>query len=250
MLSYVIDHALGAIGYIYLYKKYVGNIFKFRVTKNIVKDLIIKSWPFTISALAATIFIKIDQIFIKVMLGSESLGLYAIAVRFSEVWFIISEVICLSLLPAILNAEKTDNKLFLSRSKRLYSLLFYSSIGICVVMYTIAPVLIQTLYGEAYNQSIEILRLYIWSIIGFFVATALNQFLFAKNKFKTILSINLIGMGLSIALNYLLIPILGIKGAVVTNIIAYTLPFIIILSLKEMKEQRVVFIKAIINPLS
>lgn len=248
--SYVIDHIMGAVGYIYLYKRYVGSFLKLKFKKNIAKDLIIKSWPFTISVLAATIYIRIDQIFIKVLLGSESLGLYAIAVRFSEVWFILSEVICISLLPAILNAEKTNEELFLGRSKKLYSLLFYSATGICVFMYFISPILINTLYGEAYTNSIGILRLYIWSIIGFFIVTALNQFLLAKGKFKTILSINILGMILSVTLNYVLIPIYGIKGAAIANIFAYTLPFIMILSLKDMRDQRRAFAKALINPFS
>jgi O-antigen/teichoic acid export membrane protein len=247
--SYVLDHLMSSVGYIYLYKKYVGKIFDLKPNKNIIIDLMLRSWPFTVSALAASIYIRVDQIFIKVLLGSESLGLYAIAVRFSEVWFLISEVICISLLPAILNSEKTDNRLFLNRSKNLYSLLFYSAILICIIMYFISPILINTLYGEAYTESIWILRLYIWSIIGFFMATALNQFLFAKNKFKTILSMNIVGMSISLILNYILIPILGIKGAVIANIIAYTLPFLIILSIRGMREQRISFIKAIIKPL-
>lgn len=250
LLSYVVDNLMSALGYTYLYKKYVGNILNLKPAKKMVVDLIVKSWPFTLSALAASIYIRIDQIFIKILLGSESVGLYAIAVRFSEVWFIISEVICISLLPAILNAEKTNEELFLNRGKKLYSLLFYSSIFICVVMYFISPILIGTLYGQAYNQSIGILRLYIWSIVGFFIATALNQFLFAKGKFKTILLINIIGMVLSVALNYILIPLFGIKGAVIANIFAYTLPFIIILSSREMKDQRIIFIKAVIKPFS
>jgi O-antigen/teichoic acid export membrane protein len=117
-------------------------------------------------------------------------------------------------------------------------------------MYFISPILINTLYGEAYSQSIGILRLYVWSIVGFFIATALNQFLLAKGKFKTILSMSIIGMFLSLTLNYNLIPILGIQGAIIANIVAYTLPFIIILLIKDMKKQRIAFIKAVINPLS
>jgi O-antigen/teichoic acid export membrane protein len=241
---------MSSFGYLYLYKKYVGDFFKLKVKKNIIKELIIKSWPFSLAAFAGVVYVKVDQIFIKVLLGSESVGLYAIAVRFSEVWFILSEVICISLLPAILNAEKTDSKLFLSRSKRLYSLLFYSAIGICIIMYFISPILINTLYGQAYTASVGILRLYIWSIVGFFMITVLNQFLLAKSKFKTILSISIIGMLLSLILNYILIPIYGIKGAAMTNIVAYTLPFIIVLSLKDLKNQRTAFVNAIINPFS
>jgi Na+-driven multidrug efflux pump len=80
--------------------------------------------------------------------------------------------------------------------------------------------------------------------------TVLNQFLLAKSKFKTILSISIIGMLLSLILNYILIPIYGIKGAAMTNIVAYTLPFIIVLSLKDLKNQRTAFVNAIINPFS
>ena len=250
LLSYVFDHFLGAVSYIYLYKKHVGKLSSLRPEKLIVKELILKSWPFTLAALAGVIYMRIDQIIIKVLLGSESVGLYAIAVRFSEVWFLISEIICLALLPAILNAEKTDMKLFLNRSKNLYSLLFYSSIVICIVMYIIAPILINTLYGEAYSQSIPILRVYIWSVIGFFMITALNQFLLAENKFKTILSLNVIGMTLSLILNYTLIPIYGVTGSAIANIFAYSLPFFIVLSLKDMRPQRIAFIKAVFKPFS
>ncbi len=251
LFSYVADHALNSIGYIYLYKKYIGNIFTIKPIKKIMVDLMVQSWPFSLSALAAAIYIRVDQIFIKVLLGSESLGLYAIAVRFSEVWFIIAEVLCISLLPAILNAEKDNQSLFLRRSKHLYSLLFYSAILICIGMYVLSPILIQTLYGDAYAQSIQILRLYIWSIIGFFILTGLNQFLLAENKFKTMLLLNIVGMVLSLTLNYTLIPIFGITGAVIANICAYTLPVIyIFIFFKRMKPQRAACIAGIFKPLT
>ena len=251
LASYILDQILGGIGYIYLYKKYIGNIFDIRPVKKIVIDLIVKSWPFTLSALATAVYIRVDQVFIKVLLGSESVGFYAIDVRFSEVWFIIAELICISLLPAILNAEKHDRTLYLGRSKKLYSLLFYSSIAICGSMFIIAPLLIDTLYGTAYMPSIYILRTYIWSIVGYFMLTALNQFLLAENKFKTILSVNIIGMILSVTLNYMFIPILGITGAIVANILSYTLPVMIILIFfKDMEDQRTAFIRGIFKPFS
>jgi O-antigen/teichoic acid export membrane protein len=248
--SYVLDYILATIGYIYLYSRYIGNIFKLKLDKQIIKYLIIKSWPFSLAALATSIYMKVDQIFIKVLLGSESVGLYAIAVRFSEIWFIFAEIICLSLLPAILNSEKIDNNLFLNRSKKIYSLLFYSSLLICIIIYIISPFLINTLYGEAYKESASILRLYSWSIIGFFMTIALHQFIFAKNKFKTMLLMTIIGMVFSLILNYILIPIYGIYGAAVANILAYTLPFLIILAFKDMKNQRVAFINGVTHPFS
>jgi len=250
LLSYVFDHFMLTISYIYLYKKYVGKISAWRIDKNTIKNLIIQSWPFTLSTLAISIYMRVDQIFLKILLGSKAVGLYVVAVRFSEVWFIISSVICGSLLPAILNAQKTSENLFLTRSKRLYSLLFCLSVLICVFIFVSAPFIINFLYGVAYVESIGILRIYIWSIIGVFISTALQQILLAQGKFKTILSLNLIGMTLSLVLNYLFIPLWGIKGAAIANIFAYTLPVIIILSLNQNREQRKAFVSAVLKPLS
>jgi O-antigen/teichoic acid export membrane protein len=249
LLSYVFDQLIVAIGYIYIYKKYIGKISSWKIDYLTIKSFIINSWPFTLSALATTIYIRADQIFLKVLLGSQAVGLYVVAVRFSEVWFFISGVICASLLPAILNAQKTNHDLFLSRSKRLYSLLFYLSIGICIFIFIAAPSIIKILYRPEYLPSIALLRIYIWSIIGVFISTALQQILLAQNKFKTILSLNVMGMILSLILNSIFIPIWGIKGAAIANIFAYILPVIIILSISKMKDQRLSFISAIFKPL-
>ena len=250
LLSYVFDYFLSAIGYVHLYKKYVGKIFDWKIDKDMIRNFMINSWPFTISAIATIIYVRADQIFLKVFLGSEAVGLYVVAVRFSEVWFFISGIVCMSLLPAILNAQKTSHELFLARSKKLYSLLFYLSIVICIFIFITAPLIINILYGSAYTQSIVLLRIYIWSIIGVFIGTVLQQTLLAQNKFKTILLLNVIGMVLSLILNPLFIEIWGIKGAAVANIFAYTLPVIIILSLSKMRDQRTSFIHGIFKPLS
>jgi len=250
LLSYVFDNFMFALGYIYLYRKYVGPIFKWKIDKNTIKIFIVNSWPFTIAALATSIYIRVDQIFLKVLLGSGAVGLYVVAVRFSEVWFFISSAICAALLPAILNAQKTNQEVFLLRSKRLYSLLFYIALMICIFIFIFAPLIIKTLYGQAYLASITLLRIYIWSIVGVFIGTALQQMLLAQNKFKTILSLSIVGMLSSLILNYLFIPMWGIKGAAIANIFAYTLPVIVILSFNKMKDQRSSLISGIFKPLS
>lgn len=250
LISYVFDQFIVAVGYIYIYKKNVGKVSDWEIDRVAIKYLILNSWPFTLSAIATNIYIRVDQIFLKVLLGSQAVGLYVVAVRFSEVWFFISSVICASLLPAILNAQKTNDGLFLSRSKRLYSLLFYSSILVCIFIFVFAPLIVKVLYGSEYLLSINLLRIYIWSIIGVFIGTALQQILLAQNKFKTILLFNTLGMMLSLVLNYYFIPLWGIKGAAVANIFAYTLPIIIILFLRTMKNQRISLLNGVLRPLS
>lgn len=248
LASYSLSHLISSISYIILYKK-VNKKISWKIDPIILKDIILISWPFTLSAIATTIYTKIDQIFIKTIINSEQLGIYIVAVRFSEVWFFVSSTICIALLPAILNSEKTDKKIFYTRMKRMYSLLFYSAICICFFMYMISPILIKTLYGNEYHQSIEILRVYVWSIIGYFLITGIQQFLFAENKFKTILLLNLTGMCSSLLFNYLLINKYGILGAAYANIISYSIPLITLLFIKELKEHKKSLINGILKPL-
>jgi O-antigen/teichoic acid export membrane protein len=241
---------MNAFGYTYLYKKNIGPIFKWKINKEHFLYLAIKSWPFTLSTIATAIYVRIDQIFLKLLLGSEAVGLYVVAVRFSEVWFFVSGIICASLLPAILNAQKTSSDLFLARSKKLYTLLFYTAILICIFIFMAAPLIINLLYGQEYATSIPLLRIYIWSITGVFISTALQQLLLAQNKFKTILYLNVLGMVISLLLNYIFITKWGVKGAAISNICAYTIPFFIILSSKSMKDQRKAFVSGVFKPFS
>lgn len=117
-------------------------------------------------------------------------------------------------------------------------------------MFILAPIIIHTLYGNQYEGSILILRIYIWSIIGVFVSAALQQLLLAQDKFKTILYLNFISMIISLVLNYLFIPVWGLVGAAVANIFAYTTPIVFILSMRSMRDQRKAFLNGIFKPFS
>jgi len=96
-----------AIGYVYFYKKY-GAFglkrwkFDFKVAKSLLKD----SWPLVFSGIVIMIYMRIDQVMIKNMLGNWAVGQYAAAVRLSEVWYFIPIVVCNSLFPAIVKAKK------------------------------------------------------------------------------------------------------------------------------------------------
>jgi O-antigen/teichoic acid export membrane protein len=57
---------------------------KLRVSVNRAKSLLHDSWPLLFSALAITIYMKIDQIMLGQMLDDETVGVYSIAVSRGE----------------------------------------------------------------------------------------------------------------------------------------------------------------------
>ena len=120
------DSFVLACGYIYFYIK---NNLKFSIknltcNKLTAVNLLHDSWPLILSGLVVSVYMKIDQVMIKEMMDSEAVGLYAVAVRVSELWYFIPLAIVSSLFPAIINAKKRKSILSESITKtiRLYGL--------------------------------------------------------------------------------------------------------------------------------
>jgi len=97
-IALAFDHVLIAslLTFSYLNKKQKLN---FEFSPSLVKPLLKSAWPMMLSALAATLYVRIDQVMIKNMLGSHELGLYMVASKFFEVWVTLVYLISTSLLP-------------------------------------------------------------------------------------------------------------------------------------------------------
>jgi O-antigen/teichoic acid export membrane protein len=76
--------------------------FDIEIGKKLLKD----SWPLLLSSIAISIYMRIDQVMIKNMLGDREVGLYSAAMRLVEVWYFIPMIITQSVFPAIVNAKK------------------------------------------------------------------------------------------------------------------------------------------------
>ena len=115
-----------------------------------------------LSAAAGYILLKIDQVMIKYYLGEKAVGLYAAAVKLSEIWYFIPAIICSSLFPAIINAKKSGGIIYRNRLKKLFIFLFSIAIIISIPITFGAFWIMKTLYGLEYISSVPILQIYVW----------------------------------------------------------------------------------------
>lgn len=70
------------------------------------KSLLQDSWPLILSAVAVTVYMKIDQIMLGQMVNDEAVGIYSAAVKISEVWYFIPVAIVASVFPSLLETKK------------------------------------------------------------------------------------------------------------------------------------------------
>jgi len=230
IVVYVFDFVWQLIAYISIYRKNGLKIMDWKFNKDLAKKILKNSWPLMLAIAAGYIYLKVDQVMIGSMLGKYEVGLYAVAVKLTEVWYFIPSIICTSLFPAIINSKKSDIKVYNSRLKNLYILMFISSVIIAIVMTFLAKPIVYILFGSGYLESVGILKIYIWSSIGLFLGTAINQYLIAENLVKTIFALNLLTMIVNIGLNFIFINRFGLLGAAWSTLISYSIIPVIIFS--------------------
>ncbi|WP_308133709.1 flippase [Thiothrix subterranea] len=218
------DSLIIALGYIYFFSKIstVKTIFgsaKKDTTVSLLKD----SWLMMVAGAAILIYMKIDQVMIQEMLGSEQVGQYAAAVRISEAWYFIPMVVASSLFPAVINAKKQSEALYYARLQRLYDLMVWMAIAVALPMTFFSDFVIQTLYGEQYNQAGNVLMIHVWAGVFVFLSVANDKWFYIENKAGLLAIKVTMGAISNIILNYMLIPKYGINGAAIATIISYSI---------------------------
>lgn len=188
---------------------------------NLAKRLIKDSFPLLLSSIAVMIYMRIDQVMIKNMLGDKEVGLYSAVVRLVEVWYFIPMVITSSLFPAIVNAKKISEELYTKRLKFLFSFLALLSILISLIVTLGSKDIIKILYSEKYLEASEVLSISIWSSVFVYIGVATSQWLVVENLQKISLYRTICGAIVNVILNLILIPTMQIKGAALATLISY-----------------------------
>ena len=216
------DSFVLACGFVYFFltrAKLSFNNLKFKLSTAFA--LLRDSWPLMLSGIVINIYMKIDQVMIKDMLGNEAVGQYAAAVNLSEAWHFIPIVICSSLFPAIIQAKSENLTLYQSRLKKLYSLMVLMAVAVALPMTFLSDWGVHLFYGGQYNQAASVLVIYIWANVFSFISFASGKWLVIEDLQKYLAINAIIGATVNIILNYIMIPYFGIKGAAFTTLISY-----------------------------
>ena len=203
------------------------------------KEMLSNSWPLVLSGIAVMLYMRIDQVMIKEMLGEREVGLYSAAVRLSETWYFVPAIITTSLFPAIVNARKTSEKLYHARLQRLYTTLVWMAIAVAVPMTFLSDWLITLLYGEAYKDAGQVLMIHIWAGVFVSIGVASGSWFITENLQHYTLYRTSLGAIINVILNLILIPIFGLIGAAIATVIAQSMAALFFDVLTE--KTRVVF---------
>lgn len=232
----LLEPILYALGFTYFRIKFYGKIKKLSFDKIIARSLLKDSLPLIFASAFFAVYARIDQVMLKNMVGTESVGLYDAAVRISELWYFLPNLIMASLFPAIINAKKVSEVLYYARVRKLFILIFTISFITALITMILSKYFIFIIFGAGFIGALSVLNIYVWSNIGAALNSLTQQVLLAENLSKKISWIVFLGMITNIVLNLLLIPKYGMTGAAYATLISYIIPFMSLILFKETRK--------------
>lgn len=232
---FIIDSTVNTVWSFILFKKMNGSI-DLHLDKVLIFRIIKQAFPFALSIVAVSIYMKIDQVMIARMLSVEQTGIYSVAVKLTETWYFIPSLICTSLFPAIVNAKINDIKKYYSRVNSLLLFMLVIAIMISLPIFLITPFIITYIYGVSYLGAIAPFQIYIWSSIPIFIMPALAAYITTESLGNKLLFSTVCGAIINILLNFVLIPTYGIIGSAFATFISYTVPTIYLYVIFKQQE--------------
>lgn len=211
-----------AVSYIIAYKINQNGSFYRCFSLTIAKHLIKDSWPLMLSAAMILLYMKLDQLMIKNLLGDVQLGHYSAALKISDALVTIPTLITASLFPAIILAKKNGKILYEERMLNIYRLMVFLSVPFGAFISYFSNEIILIFFGSEFVSASEILRLYVWMNVFLFLQVASSKWYMAENFQKLALIRNAGGLLINIVLNSILIPLYGLVGAAIATLISYS----------------------------
>lgn len=216
-VSNAFDYALISISIIVIYMKLGGQKLSFSFALG--KEMFSRSKHYILSAMMVTVFAQTDKIMIKLMINEAETGYYGAAVACAGMTSFVFTAIIDSFRPYVFEGQKIGDKAYQYRLTMLYSIIIYSSLAQSAFMTVFAGLIIRVLYGSAYLPAVSALRIVVWYTTFAYLGAVRNIWILANNLQKYLWKINLLGACANIALNAILIPVLGINGAAIASLV-------------------------------
>jgi O-antigen/teichoic acid export membrane protein len=221
IIALIFDSIVQVVTLIYFYFKDKESIFNWKFDFSLLKYLIFLSWPLVFSAVFATIYLRIDQVMIGLMLSTEEVGFYSVAVKISEIGYFLPGAIAISLFPALMETKKKSLDLYFKRLQKMFDYFTWLSILMIIPIFFLSNFVITFLYGVEYAPAGFVLSILIWTLLSQFVRYGVGNFLTTEELYKISLYTAILGAIINVIANIILIPIYGINGAAFATILSY-----------------------------
>lgn len=212
---------------LFLYSNFLEKLTVFKTNRKILFEILSAGIPIFICDVAISVFLRINQIFLGQMISNESVAIYIVALKFVEAWYFLPSAIIISVYPLMSKKLDFSN---ISNNKKIqfvHEIILITSILIVIFNLIIGDKVIWFFYGQNFANSHEILIILCFSVIFTSYGIAQEPIDVGNRLLYWRLFRVSTGALLNLILNYILIHLMGIRGAAVAIVITLFYTYII-----------------------
>jgi glycosyltransferase involved in cell wall biosynthesis/O-antigen/teichoic acid export membrane protein len=192
------------------------------VNLRIDRVLLRRSVAFGVKAYVAQVFfflvLRVDQVLVRGYGGYRQLGLYALATTAAELLWVLTDPLAAALIPHQARARTGEDRRLSFAMARLS---LWISMAAAVGGWVLAPIAIRIVYGPTFAGAASAVRLLLPGVVALAATRPLRAMLVKEGRAAILSALGVGALGLNIALNLLLLPRIGIRGASIASSVCY-----------------------------
>ena len=187
--------------------------------KVLMKEMILYSIPFVFNDLSWWVILSFNKIMIEWYLSSAVLGIYTAASKMPALVNVLTGIFSQAWgLAAIKERDTTDDVSFYSKVFQYFSIVIF---GMTILVISITKPFMNVYVGKSFVESWHYVPLLLVSAAFSAISVFGGNMFGALKRSKSIMTTTMTAGTVNIIINYLLIPVIGIYGAVIGNVVSY-----------------------------
>ena len=219
IIAVTFDSILVASGYLYSYASKVGRVSDWAYSGQVARYLLRHSFPLLLSGAAVLIYQRIDQVMIRHMIDSASVGYFSIAAKFTELIQFLPLVMSQTIAPLLIRARETNRETYHRKRQQFVDVIVWTALLLAVAVSLSSFWLVRLTYGAQYLKAVPVLQILAFKSVGMALQASSGQLIIIEHLQKWAVIRNLIGVVICVGMNLLLIPKFGIVGSAWATII-------------------------------
>jgi O-antigen/teichoic acid export membrane protein len=191
-----------------------------RAERTVTKEYMRYGMQFYIGLLAQVMNYRLDSLIVNALMGNAQLGIYATAVAGAEILLLVPTAVNAVVYPTIASSRgKARERLAtLATGATLYVV-----IGLALIWAAILHWLIPLAFGPEFGDSVGPARLLLPGMAALAIVRVLCHAAAGFGHPEVLTNTTVAGLLLTVPLDFLLIPLMGVSGASVASSLAYSL---------------------------
>jgi len=198
--------------------------FSFRLRPATLRPLLRFGLIGYLGSLTSFVNYRFDVLIVNLFAGARQVGLYSVGTGLAEIVWYVANAAGIVLAPRVASEEPAEADRLTEAVCRVVAFLAVVAAGVLAVS---APIVVVLFFGRAFAESVWAVWLLLPGIVTFSVARVMSMYLLGRNQLRIDLLASFVGLVVTLALDFLLIPHFGFRGAAVASSIAYTIAMVV-----------------------